>query len=972
MSDRKKYGKYLLIYTALFSIIFLLVFSPFLLQGKNLIGKGDGQSQYILQLRYMGEWLRKTAGGFLHGDFHPDRFDYTIGMGDDIDAVVRFHPLDFLSIFVPASGTEALYCVLTVLRCFLAGLSLSAFVFHFRKSRTAALSGALLYVFCGFTFGLGIVHPTYLSHMILFPLMLLGAERMMDPERKHSFALFTVCVALGFISNYYFMYISSFGLLGYVLIRFFDLYRTDRLKQFGRLLISLSLAYLLGLALSGIFLFPALARYKSSLRAVHEAERNSLLVYEDKRRYLAWFLNLITPYQASGNGTHLNFAVTLMPAAALIFSSAKRKSSCRQIRTGLIVLLFCLLIPGAGYVLAAMNNENNRWVYLIAFAAAVAVSFTADAVSALQKRDRRFLLLVTAVFDLGCAVWFWMTREAVFHLTAAVELTLYTAVLLYLSCRTEKKKKKADGYGGHSHAGRNHDGYSYGERIVLLFTAGSAALAGWMTFSPRFGNLAAYYQEQGTAFSRYEESSYAVYTDTPLYTGENGAAAFSDGFYRVDSVRSAYWEDNSSLVLRQPGVQIYNSIVNASQLQAMIDQKSTGMTSILHIQSLDGRTALEALAGVRYFAVDADNAASLPYGYAKQPLGSRRKLALYENQYPLPFGFTTDTVISREDYEALNPAAKDLVMLRAAVTEDSGHTAESGQGQRSSALTDETKQERASVSAQAGEAGQAQSTGLTTTDGKEEEVSVLREGVSFEAGDGVTRKGSRLVTGKKGGSLSVSYEKKAGYECYLSLESLRLLGGHSLSAAAYVKANGISKGILLSAANSAYTRGDDAYIVNLGTASGDGTGILQLILPEEICVSLEKSELLYLPMADYEEKVKRLSEVSLQHVTFDGDSVSGEITLNSPRYMVFQIPYSSGWTIEVNGKQKRPERADLCYLGVRLEKGTSQIRLVYHSPGLRAGILCSSAGLVLFAAAFALSARRRRLRKAGNDRTHVV
>ena len=109
-----------------------------------------------------------------------------------------------------------------------------------------------------------------------------------------------------------------------------------------------------------------------------------------------------------------------------------------------------------------------------------------------------------------------------------------------------------------------------------------------MTFSPGFGNLAAYYQEQGTAFSRYEQSSYAVYTDTPLFTGKNGAGAFAGGFYRVDSVRSAYWEDNSSLVLRQPGVQIYNSIVNASQLQAMIEQRSTGMTSILHIQSLDG------------------------------------------------------------------------------------------------------------------------------------------------------------------------------------------------------------------------------------------------------------------------------------------------------------------------------------------------------------------------------------------------
>ena len=213
-------------------------------------------------------------------------------------------------------------------------------------------------------------------------------------------------------------------------------------------------------------------------------------------------------------------------------------------------------------------------------------------------------------------------------------------------------------------------------------------------------------------------------------------------------------------------MQIYNSIVNASQLQAMIEQRSTGITSILHIQSLDGRTALEALAGVRYFAVDADNAASVPYGYAKQPLGSRRKLTLYENQYPLPLGFTTDTVISREDYEALSPAARDLVMLRAAVAEDSGKTAESVQEKRSSARADETKQGRTAVSVQTGETGPAQSAGLRTTDGKEEEDSVLREEISFETGDGVTRKGSRLVTGKKGGSLSVSYEKKVGYECY--------------------------------------------------------------------------------------------------------------------------------------------------------------------------------------------------------------
>lgn len=415
--------RYWLTYSILFTVIFFAAFFPFFINGKSFVGMGDGESQYILHLRYTGQWIRESVSALFHGGVQPGRYDFTIGTGDDIGAVVRFHPLDLLAAFVPASRTEALYNVLTYLRSYLAGLSFSLYAFFFHRKAQAVLTGAVVYVFCGFTFFLGIVHPTYMSAMILLPLLFLGAEKMMDPERRHSFLLLSLSVCLGFVSNYYFMYISSAGLLAYVLLRFPRLYRKQRGQNFLRLLAQMAGAYLLGLLLAAAVLFPTLSRYLTSMRASHESERSSLLFYSDRRRYAAWFLNLITPYAASGNGTHLNFAVTLFPALVILFSGNRKKRSSQayamaapgheyaakeyataaktygtaasehsaavqgedpgddgraELKGGAILCLVCLLVPACGYVLAAMNNENNRWVYLISFAAAATVTFMAD------------------------------------------------------------------------------------------------------------------------------------------------------------------------------------------------------------------------------------------------------------------------------------------------------------------------------------------------------------------------------------------------------------------------------------------------------------------------------------------------------------------------------------------------------------------------------------------------------------------
>ena len=84
MDRRRITGKYMAVYTATFAVLCAVVFLPFALAGKSLIGNGDGQSQYILQLAYMGRWLREALAGFLHGDFTPACYDLAIGMGDGL------------------------------------------------------------------------------------------------------------------------------------------------------------------------------------------------------------------------------------------------------------------------------------------------------------------------------------------------------------------------------------------------------------------------------------------------------------------------------------------------------------------------------------------------------------------------------------------------------------------------------------------------------------------------------------------------------------------------------------------------------------------------------------------------------------------------------------------------------------------------------------------------------------------------
>ena len=61
------------------------------------------------------------------------------------------------------------------------------------------------------------------------------------------------------------------------------------------------------------------------------------------------------------------------------------------------------------------------------------------------------------------------------------------------------------------------------------------------------------------------------------------------------------------------------------------------------------------------------------------------------------------------------------------------------------------------------------------------------------------------------------------------------------------------------------------------------------------------------------------------------------------------IPYDDGWSIYCDGEQMETLILLDGFLGADLPAGEHEIRMVYTSPGVRVGLVCTIVGIMLFA-----------------------
>jgi uncharacterized membrane protein YfhO len=154
----------------------------------------------------------------------------------------------------------------------------------------------------------------------------------------------------------------------------------------------------------------------------------------------------------------------------------------------------------------------------------------------------------------------------------------------------------------------------------------------------------------------------------------------------------------------------------------------------------------------------------------------------------------------------------------------------------------------------------------------------------------------------------------------------------------------------------------DAALINAvvvdHTIAGYGSMLDMEALGQSKSLSLEDQY--FAPVAELQKTGLKVSHFSSNHIT-------GHIAPTKAGILVFSIPFSSGWTLKVDGQPTPLFRANFGMLAATVESGQHFVELSFETPGRRAGWLLSALGLCALAL---IGLFRRRL--AGGSRTESV
>lgn len=135
-----------------------------------------------------------------------------------------------------------------------------------------------------------------------------------------------------------------------------------------------------------------------------------------------------------------------------------------------------------------------------------------------------------------------------------------------------------------------------------------------------------------------------------------------------------------------------------------------------------------------------------------------------------------------------------------------------------------------------------------------------------------------------------------------------------------------------------------------------------VVIPDEVASRLS--------LAPFDHDVVRAQEPASMHLT-SGSSMEGTMDALADSVACLSIPYTSGWTVAVDGNPVETFRANYGFIGFVLPAGTHQISASYTPDGATGGVVMSLVGLGLGCASCLLVSRRTRQPKEAKADTRV-
>lgn len=868
------------VYTLMFLLMCIVAFLPFFTEGKSFVwgaGVEDGLSQHFSALAYYGEALREFFRNLLAG--HPKlvMWDMSLGYGADILSTLNYYaigdPLNLLYGFVSPKNTETMYNFMIVLRMYLAGITFIMYARKMKKRSYGTVIGALVYVFSGFCFRLGLRHPFFINPMIYFPLLCLGIEKIYQRERPYVF-IFAVCVSA--MSNYYFLYMLTIFAVIYAWIRFYKYTEENKMKNFFLTILKFGMYYTLGIAMAAVILLPSVIGFLGNGRYGKGVDWKSLIVYPGK-----YYLLFIENFIGYGNmGSNTNAGYLPIVGIVVLFTLFSQRMKHKKYRVAFIASIIALILPIFGYAFNGFSYANNRWAFALSFIVALLTAEMYPRLFVMSKRQQIGIGAGIIIYTVFCIIVNASGEEILKNkgIMAACGLIAVFYILLLIFQRL---------------------GYDTQKRIVRVSMAIllliSVGVHGYYRFDPKGYAYTQEFMDQGQAYRTLKEDNIRMLSKVN-----------DPSVYRVHA--EGYRYKNYGLINHLNTISGYYSITAKCVTDTIKGYDTLGMQYADKYKGVDQRLGLLSLAGVKYITVahnsqvakDVSSKGDVPYGVEKQ--SKKGNITLYKNKYALPFAYAYDSYMTEQQYEQLNGIGKEQAMLAQIIL----------------------NQHPADKEIQHNE---------QRNDPDIQTISLPETRISSPKG----KKYADITVPVEKDKETYLYFKNLVYHGKKNGDDNFILTGRKGTKGILVTQNDVQQKIHIQSTFNPYYFGRKDYIVKINhqTSKAKEKVRLNFLSPGEY--EFDDISLITVPKKDVLARLKERKENSMKQIQYEGNHFRGVYHAKKDQILCVTIPYSKGWKATVNGNRTKIYKANGMFMGIIMKKGTQSVKLDYETPGLKIG-----------------------------------
>ena len=868
------------VYTLMFLLMCIGAFLPFFTEGKSFVwgaGVEDGLSQHFSALAYYGEALREFFRNLLAG--HPKlvMWDMSLGYGADILSTLNYYaigdPLNLLYGFVSPKNTETMYDFMILLRMYLAGITFIMYARKMKKRSYGTVIGALVYVFSGFCFRLGLRHPFFINPIIYFPLLCLGIEKIYQRERPYVF-IFAVCVSA--MSNYYFLYMLTIFAVIYAWIRFYKYTEENKMKNFFLTILKFGMYYTLGIAMAAVILLPSVIGFLGNGRYGKGVDWKSLIVYPGK-----YYLLFIENFIGYGNmGSNTNAGYLPIVGIVVLFTLFSQRMKHKKYRVAFIASIIALILPIFGYAFNGFSYANNRWAFVLSFIVALLTAEMYPRLFVMSKRQQIGIGAGIIIYTVFCIIVNASGEEILKNkgIMAACGLIAVFYILLLIFQRL---------------------GYDTQKRIVRVSMAIllliSVGVHGYYRFDPKGYAYTQEFMDQGQAYRTLKEDNIRMLSKVN-----------DPSVYRVHA--EGYRYKNYGLINHLNTISGYYSITAKCVTDTIKGYDTLGMQYADKYKGVDQRLGLLSLAGVKYITVahnsqvakDVSSKGDVPYGVEKQ--SKKGNITLYKNKYALPFAYAYDSYMTEQQYEQLNGIGKEQAMLAQIIL----------------------NQHPADKEIQHNE---------QRNDPDIQTISLPETRISSPKG----KKYADITVPVEKDKETYLYFKNLVYHGKKNGDDNFILTGRKGTKGILVTQNDVQQKIHIQSTFNPYYFGRKDYIVKINhqTSKAKEKVRLNFLSPGEY--EFDDISLITVPKKDVLARLKERKENSMKQIQYEGNHFRGVYHAKKDQILCVTIPYSKGWKATVNGNRTKIYKANGMFMGIIMKKGTQSVKLDYETPGLKIG-----------------------------------